>query len=132
MICHEQYVGQTNNKFSVSWSLHHSNWKKQVCKTDYDQIALFRHYWKGHGTINKPPLHEAYTVTFVEQPSFHCLNICENKWYHQLDKQINIQNMIFPCEVILAVFCVFSDTVWPSSTPSVQLNSKRVHSYCSV
>ena len=38
-----------------------------------------------HGTINKPPLHEAYTVTFVEQPSCHSLDICENKWYHLID-----------------------------------------------
>jgi len=40
--------------------------------------------------------HEAYTVTFVEQPSCHFLNICENKWYHLIDAHINIQNMIVP------------------------------------
>ena len=32
-------------------------------------MALLRHYSENHGTINKPPLHEAYTVTFVEQLS---------------------------------------------------------------
>jgi len=59
-------------------------------------MALSRHCSKSHDTINKPPLHEAYTVTFVEQPSSHSLGICENKWYHLLDAQIRIQNMILP------------------------------------
>ena len=68
------------------------------CKTDSDkdQMVLLRHYSENHGTINKPPLHEAYTVTFVEQPSCHSLDICESKWYHLIDTQINIQNMILP------------------------------------
>jgi len=81
VICHEQYVGQTSNKFSKRWSGHCSNWNKQDCKTDSDkdQMALLRHYSENHGTINKPPLHEAYTVPFVEQPSCHSLDICENK-----------------------------------------------------
>ena len=46
VICHEQYVGQTSNKFSKRWSAHRSNWNKQNCKTDSDkdQMALSRHY----------------------------------------------------------------------------------------
>jgi len=98
MICREQYVGQTSNKFSKRWSAHRSNWNKQDCKTDSDkdQMALWWHYSENHGTINKPPLHEAYTVTFVKQPSCHSLDICENKLYHLIDAQINIQNMILP------------------------------------
>jgi len=60
-------------------------------------VQLPRHnLFNNHGTINKPPLHEAYTVTFVEQPSCHSLDICENTWYHLIDAQINIQNMILP------------------------------------
>ena len=59
-------------------------------------MALSRHYSENHGTINEPPLHEAYTVTFVEQPSCHSLDIFENKWYHLIDAQISIQNMILP------------------------------------
>ena len=58
------------------------------------EMALSRHYSENHCTMNKPPLHEAYTVTFVEQPSCHSLDICENKRYHLIDAQINIQNMI--------------------------------------
>ena len=60
-------------EFSKRWSAHCSNWNKQDCKTDSDkdQMALSRHYSENHGTINKPPLREAYIVTFVEQPSCH-------------------------------------------------------------
>jgi len=65
VICHEQYVGQTSNKFSKRSSAHRSNWNKQDCKTDSDkdQMALSRHYSEIHGTTNKPPLHRVYTVT---------------------------------------------------------------------
>jgi len=78
--------------------VHHSNWNKQDCKTDSDkdQMALLQHYSENHGTINKAPLHEAYTITFVEQPSCRSLDICENEWYHLIDTQIDIQNMILP------------------------------------
>ena len=41
-------------------------------------------------------MHEAYIVTFVEQPNFHSLNICEDKWYNQIGAQINIHSMILP------------------------------------
>jgi len=62
---------------------------------DKDQMALSWHCSENHSTINKPPLHDKayYTVTFIEQPSCHSLDICENKWYHLIDAQINIQNM---------------------------------------
>ena len=68
VICQEQYVGQTSNQFSKRWSAHRSNWNKQYCKidSDKDEMALSRQYSENHGTINKPPLHEAYTVTYVE------------------------------------------------------------------
>ena len=34
--------------------------------SENDKMALPRHYSKSCGTINKPPVHEAYTVAFVE------------------------------------------------------------------
>jgi len=49
-----------------------------------------------NGNLNKPLMHEAYTVTFVEQPNFHSFIISEDKWCHKLNAQINIQNMILP------------------------------------
>jgi len=79
VICHEQYVGQTMNKFSKRWSSHRRNCNRPNCKNDKDEVALSRHYSVFHGIVNKPPVHEAYTVTFVEQPDFHSLNNCEDK-----------------------------------------------------
>ena len=49
-----------------------------------------------HDIINEPPIHEGYTVTFADQPSFHSLDKCEGKWYHKRDAQITIQSMILP------------------------------------
>jgi len=75
---------------------HRSNRNTPNCK-NYKNVeaALWRHYALFHGNVNKPPKHEAYIVTFVEQPHIHSLNICE-KWYNQLDAQINIHSMILP------------------------------------
>ena len=46
--------------------------------------------------VNKPPIHEAYTVTFVEEPNSRSSDFCADKWYHKLNAQINIQNLILP------------------------------------
>jgi len=59
VICHEQYVGQISNKFSVRWSSPRSNWNKQDYKTDNYQ--MIRHHSNSHGTINKIPLYEVCT-----------------------------------------------------------------------
>jgi len=53
--------------------------------------SLGEHFY---GIWNKPPIYDAYTAIFVEQPSFHPLDKCEDRWYHQRDVQVNIQNMI--------------------------------------
>ena len=99
VICHEQYVGQTKNKFSMRWSSHRGNWNRPNCEFDEnnkDKVALLRHFSESHGDVSKPPIHEAYTVTFVEEPNSPSSDFCEDKWYHKLDAQINIQNMILP------------------------------------
>jgi len=53
------------------------------------------------------PIPEDYILTFVEQPHFHSLNICEDKWCNRLDAQINIDSMIIPRvrKVFLFRFC---------------------------
>ena len=101
VICHEQYVGQTKNKFSMRWSSHRGNWNRPNCEFDEnnkDKVALLRRFSESHGDVSKPPIHEAYTVIFVEEPNSPSLEICEDKWYHRLDAQINIQNLILPRE----------------------------------
>jgi len=100
VICHEQYVAQTKNKFSKRWSAHRSNWNRPNCKNDkIEEVGLSRRYALFHGKtdrqtdrqclyilhgqrkdptsskssdhdVNKPaPIHEAYIVTFGEQPN---------------------------------------------------------------
>ena len=76
VICHEQYVGQTKNKFSMRWSSHRSNWNRPNCEFDEnkkDKVALLRHFSESHGDVSKPPIHEAYTVTFDLIPFFRFL-----------------------------------------------------------
>ena len=97
VLCHKQYVGQTKNKFSKRWSTHRSNWNRPNCRNDKNKevdLFLLWYYAFFHGNVNKPPIHEAYIVTFVEQPNFRSLNICEDKWYNQIDAQINIHSMV--------------------------------------
>jgi len=47
VICHEQSVGQTMNKFSMRWSSHLSDWKRSNCKND----KMTRMKWRCRGTI---------------------------------------------------------------------------------
>jgi len=99
VMCHEQYVGQTKNKFSTRWSSHRSNWNRpnwEIDENNKDRVALSQHFSDSHGNVNKPSIYEAYIVTFVEEPNSLSLDFWEDKWYHKLNAQINIQNMILP------------------------------------
>ena len=61
-----------------------------------DNYMMSLHYSVFDDIINKPPIYEAYTVTFVEQLIFQSLDACEDKWLNNLNIQINIQSMILP------------------------------------
>jgi len=74
VMCHEQYVGQTMNKFSKRWSSHRSSWNRPNCIIDKDEVALSRHYSVFHGIVNKPSIHEAYIFSFLK-PNFNALQI---------------------------------------------------------
>jgi len=89
---------QTKNKFSTRWSSHHSNWNRPNCDIDENNkdVALLRYFPEFHGNVNKPPIHEAYIVTFSAEPKSLSLVFCEDKWYRKLNAQINVQNMILP------------------------------------
>jgi len=57
--------------------------------------------------MNKPHIYEAYTVTFVEQPSFHSLDTYEDEWINELVAQIGIPNMILPrAKLFFVPLCV--------------------------
>jgi len=42
VLCHEQYVGQTKNKFSMRWSAHRSSWYRPICKNDKNEKVACR------------------------------------------------------------------------------------------
>ena len=70
-ICHEQYAGQTKNRFFVCWTAHRNLWKTFDISAIGDKAALLKHYNLRHPLIliEKPELSERFTVTFAEQPS---------------------------------------------------------------
>ena len=79
MICHEQYAGQTANKFSTRWSSHRSNWNNPDNKYQSDQKVLSRHYSLFPDIIHHRFFHENYNDTPVEQLNFYSVNTCEAK-----------------------------------------------------
>jgi len=95
LLCKEQYVGQTKNKFSVRWTAHRNNWDKSTGK---EEGALIKHYTMKYLAIseNLPLLPNCYMVTFVEQPPCENLDWCEDKWMHRIKALINLDRMIFP------------------------------------
>lgn len=80
-------------------------------------MALSRHCLKNHGIVNKPPLREAYTFTFVEKTSFQSLNICE-------DTVSGIANLVRKviCRTWCPMWsnCYFLFLLRPFSPPSVR------------
>ena len=78
--CNMQYVGQTKNKFSVSWTAHRLNWNKFKFDKNKDKAALLNHYGNHHKKIlvGKPCISDCFRVIFVEQPKKRNLEWCEN------------------------------------------------------
>jgi len=59
-----------------------------ICKDELKRELITKHNSESESNVQH--------FQFVEQPSCHSLDICENKWYHLIDAQINIPNMILP------------------------------------
>ena len=80
-ICHEQYAGQTKNRFFVRWNAHINSWKTFDISAKRDKAALLKHFNSCHQLIlfEKPELSECFTVTFVEQQSVLHVGQCEDK-----------------------------------------------------
>ena len=96
--CGQQYIGLTKNPFSTRWTAHRTKWKIGDTQGQNDDAALNQHYAKFHQkTIpNKPPLHGAFKVTFLQQPDANKLEIAEDNWATKLKPTINIQRMVTP------------------------------------
>ena len=45
-----------------------------------EQVPLLNHVVHEHKFETKPKISECFMVTFVEQPSYDYLDICEDKW----------------------------------------------------
>jgi len=50
-----------------------------IDENNKDKVALLWYFSELHANLNKPPIHEAYTITFVEQPNSLSLDFCEDK-----------------------------------------------------
>ena len=79
-LCHKQYIGQTINKFSKSWSHHRFIWNQFKYDNIDDKAALLHHYHTFHRLTlqTKPDIADCFFVTFVDQPPKHLLSIYEN------------------------------------------------------
>jgi len=78
VISNQRHVDLIVNKFSTIWLSHQGTWNKPDINDDSGQMALLRYYSIFHGIINKPPIFEAYTATFVKQISLDSL--CLSLW----------------------------------------------------
>ena len=49
-----------------------------------------------HSVQKMPKMSECFIVTFVEQPSYDYLDICEDKWLNKISASINMHRIILP------------------------------------
>jgi len=60
-------------------------------------MALLQHYSVFYGIINKTPLYEAFTVTFVENPVLTLWKPMKINALRNLTHKFNVQSMILRC-----------------------------------
>nr|CAB3263300.1 uncharacterized protein LOC108950347 [Phallusia mammillata] len=98
LVCEEQYVGQTKNKFSTRWNSHRAVWRTSDISVGGDRAALLQHYHNKHFRLfqKKLGIAQCYNVVFVEEPRTENLDVCENKWLILTGATINVQAMVLP------------------------------------
>nr|CAB3263340.1 uncharacterized protein LOC108950821 [Phallusia mammillata] len=98
LLCHEQYVGQTKNRFATRWSGHRAIWAKFDTSQRNDGTALLHHFKDRHPNefAKKTPMESCYCVAFVEQPRTADLDLAEDRWLNKIDAKINIKKMVLP------------------------------------
>ena len=87
---------RTSNKFSKRWNSHRSSWNTVNLSNDQEQVPLLHHVVHEHKIEKKPKISECFIVTFVEQPSYDYLNICEDKWLNKISASIMKHRIILP------------------------------------
>ena len=98
-LCHQIYVEQTKNKFSVRWTNHRTFWKNNNTQNHTDKAALLLHFHNHHKNFisSHPDISECYHVIFLQEPRYyHNLDISESKWIRKLKATININKTLLP------------------------------------
>ena len=98
-LCHQIYVGQTKNKFSIGWTNHRTFWKNSNTQNHTDKTALLVHFHNYHKNFisSHPDISECYHVIFLQKPRYyHDLDISESKWIKKLKATINIDITLLP------------------------------------
>jgi len=88
--------GKTSNKFSKRWNSHRSSRNTVNLSNDQEQVPLLHHVVHEHKILKKPKTSESFIVTFVEQPSYDYLDICEHKCLNKTSASINKHRIILP------------------------------------
>ena len=59
-------------------------------------VPLLQHVVHENKIEKKPKISEYFIVTFVEQPSYDYLDICEDKWLNKISASITKHRIILP------------------------------------
>ena len=98
-LCHQIYIGQTKNKFSIRWTNRRTFWKNNNTQNHTDKAALLLHFHNHHKNFisSHPDISECYHVIFLQEPRYyHNLDISKSKWIKKLKATININRTLLP------------------------------------
>ena len=98
-LCHQIYLGQTKNKFSIIWTNHCTFWKSKKTQNYTDKAALLLHFHNYHKNLISSHAHisECYHVKCFHKPSnYPILDISQSKWINKLKATMNINRILLP------------------------------------
>jgi len=74
-------------------------------------MVVSQHSSVFHDIINQPHIYETFTVTFIETPSFHTVDTCEEKLFDKRDTHIKYypKRDSSSCETLVLLFAMFID-----------------------
>ena len=98
-LCHQIYVGQTNNKFLIRWTNCRTFWKNNNTQNHTDKAALPLHFRNHHKNFisSHPDISECHHVIFLQEPRYyHNLDTSESKSIKKFKATININRDLLP------------------------------------
>ena len=98
-LCHQIYVGQTKNKFSIRSTNHRTFWKNNNIQNHTDKAALLLHFHNHHKTslvLTQTFLNTTHVIFLQEPRYYHNRDISESKWIKKLKATININRTLLP------------------------------------